>query len=99
MKNNSTSMVIVGVVAIAAIVGLVLLFNAAQTGNAAKTQFYGAGPLLIEKTDYETGRRLMCNDGLVAQPTGNVDQLRNLVEYKCISTPERRWFSKTLTYG
>jgi len=97
MKNNS--LVILAITAIAAIVGLVLMFNAATTGEVAKSQFYGAGPMIIEKTPYETCRRQMCNDGLQALPTGNVDTLHDLIECKCRSTPETRWFSTKLTYG
>ena len=99
MAEKSVSMVILGIVAIAAIVGLVLLFNAAKTGQAASTSFYGAGPALIYKTEYETCRRMMCNDGLQAQATGNVDTLHNLIECRCITTTETGWYSQILKYG
>ena len=99
MKNKATALVILAITAIAAIVGLVLMFNVAQTGHIAKTQYYGAPPVIIEKTLYETCRKQMCNDSLQSKPTGRVNTLHNIIECKCLSTPETRWFSRIRTYG
>ena len=65
MKNNTTALVILAMTAIAAIVGLVLMFTGAGTGNAAKTQFYGAPPVIIEGYSLHMARSLSaCKEAL-----------------------------------
>jgi hypothetical protein len=88
MKSN---MIVLGIVAIIAILVMVFLFKTAITGKF----YYHSSP--EEACAMYTH---MCEDGLPPLFTGNIDVGANLVECRCQTNPYHTgWRSMVLTYG
>lgn len=89
MKQQNM-LIILGIAAIIAIIGLVLLFQSVLTGEV----YY--------RTPDEAcaSYTMMCEDGLSPLFTGNIDYRANVVECRCQTNPYRTgWRSLILEYG